>query len=187
MAEDLKGLRVAVLLTDGVEESEFVKPKEALEKAGAEVTVVSPKGAEIQAFQHHDKSKKYQTDKRLDQLDPEQFDALVLPGGALNADALRMEAKAQQFAKAIDQAGKPIAVICHGPWLLVSAGLTRGRKMTSFHTIQDDLRNGGAEWQDSEVVVDRNWVSSRKPDDIAAFNREMLKLFTHAAKTRKAA
>jgi protease I len=188
MAEDLAGVRVAVLLTDGVEEPEFVKPKEALEKAGAQVTVISPKGGEIQAFQHHDKSKKYKADKSLDQVDPWQFDALLLPGGALNADALRVVPKAQQFAKAIDSSGKPIAVICHGPWLLVSSGLVRGRRITSYHTIQDDLRNAGAEWQDTEVLVDRNWVSSRKPDDIPAFNREMLKLFAQAAaQSRKVA
>jgi protease I len=187
MAEDLAGVRVAVLLTDGVEEPEFIKPKEALESAGAQVTVISPKGGEIQAFQHHDKSKKYRTDKSLDQVDASQFDALLLPGGALNADALRVVPEAQEFAKRIDKAGKPIAVICHGPWLLVSSGLMRGRKLTSYHTIQDDLRNAGAEWQDSEVVVDRNWVSSRKPDDIPAFNREMLKLFQQAARNRKVA
>lgn len=188
MAEDLAGVHVAVLLTDGVEEPEFVKPKEALEKAGAQVTVISPNGGEIQAFQHHDKSKKYKADKSLDQVDPSEFDALLLPGGALNADALRVVAKAQQFAKAIDSAGKPIAVICHGPWLLVSSGLARGRNITSYHTIQDDLRNAGASWQDAEVLVDRNWVSSRKPDDLPAFNREMLKLFAEAtARNRKVA
>ena len=180
MSEDLKGVRVAVLLTDGFEEAEFTKPKEALEKAGAEVIVFSPKGGEIQAFQHHDKSKKYKSDKKLDEARADEFDALLLPGGALNADALRMEKKAQEFAQAIDRAGKPIALICHGPWLLVSAGLVRGHKITSFQTIQDDLRNAGGEWQDSEVVVDRNWVSSRKPDDIPAFNREMLRLFAQA-------
>ena len=177
MAEDLKGVRVAVLLTDGVEEPEFTKPKEALEKAGAQLTVFSPKGGEVQAFQHHDKSHKFKTDKKLEEANPADFNALLLPGGALNADALRVEKKAQEFAKAIDSAGKPIAVICHGPWLLASSGLLRGRKMTSYHTMQDDLRNAGAEWQDAEVVVDRNWVSSRKPDDIPAFNREMLRLF----------
>jgi deglycase len=188
MAEDLAGLRVAVLLTDGVEEPEFAKPKEALEEAGAQVTVISPKGGEIQAFQHHDKSKKYRADKSLDQVDPSQFDALLLPGGALNADALRVVPKAQQFAKAIDGAGKPIAVICHGPWLLVSSGLVRGRNITSYHTIQDDLRNAGANWQNAEVLIDRNWVSSRKPSDIPAFNREMLKLFAEtAAHNRKVA
>lgn len=188
MAEDLAGVRVAVLLTDGVEEPEFVKPKEALEQAGAQVTVISPKGGEIQAFQHHDKSEKYKADKSLDEVDASQFDALLLPGGALNADALRVVPKAQQFARAIDSAGKPIAVICHGPWLLVSTGLVRGRNVTSYHTIQDDLRNAGANWQDAEVLVDRNWVSSRKPDDIPAFNREMLKLFAKAAaRNRKVA
>ena len=188
MAEDLAGVHVAVLLTDGVEEPEFAKPKEALEKAGAQVTVISPNGGEIQAFRHHDKSKKYKADKSLDQIDPSEFDALLLPGGALNADALRVIAKAQQFAKGIDSAGKPIAVICHGPWLLVSSGLVRGRKITSYHTIQDDLRNAGANWQDAEVLVNHNWVSSRKPDDIPAFNREMLKLFAEAtARNRKVA
>lgn len=190
MADDLKGIRVAVLVTDGFEEPEFAKPKEALEKSGAAVTVFSPSGGEIQAFQHHDKSKKYKSDKKLDEARADEFDALLLPGGALNADALRVEKKAQEFAQAIDRAGKPIAVICHGPWLLVSAGLVRGRKIASYHTIQDDLRNAGAEWQDSEVVVDRNWVSSRKPDDIPAFNREMLKVFAQArsgAEARKIA
>jgi protease I len=188
MAQDLMGVRVALLLTDGVEEPEFIKPKEALQKAGADVTVISPRGGEIQAFQHHDKSKKYTADKSLEEVDPSQFDALLLPGGALNADALRAVPKAQQFAKAIDGSGKPIAVICHGPWLLVSSDIVRGRKITSYHTIQDDLRNAGAEWQDSEVLVDRNWVSSRKPDDIPAFNREMLKLFAQSAtRNRKVA
>jgi protease I len=181
MTENLKHTRVAVLMTDGVEEPEFTEPRKALQDAGAEVTVISPKGGDIQAFKHHDKSKTYKADKSLDQVRAEDFDALVLPGGALNADALRVEKKAQQFAKAIDQAGKPIAVICHGPWLLVSAGLVRGRKMTSYHTIQDDLKNAGAAWEDSEVVVDGNWVSSRKPDDIPAFNREMIKLFAQRA------
>jgi protease I len=187
MAEDLKGTRVAVLATDGVEEAELTKPKQALEEAGAQVTVFSPKGADIQAFQHHDKSKKIKADSSLESARPDDFDALLLPGGALNADALRAEKKAQEFARAIDQAGKPIAVICHGPWLLASAGLTRGRKMTSYHTIQDDLKNAGAEWQDSEVVVDRNWVSSRKPDDIPAFNREMTKLIAQSKQGNKAA
>lgn len=190
MTENLKGTRVAVLLTDGVEEPEFTEPKKALQDAGADVTVISPKGGDIQAFKHHDKSKTYKADKSLGEVRPEEFDALLLPGGALNADALRVEKKAQQFAKAIDQAGKPIAVICHGPWLLVSAGLVRGRKMTSYHTIQDDLKNAGAAWEDSEVVVDGNWVSSRKPDDIPAFNREMVKLFAQrsgAARDRKIA
>lgn len=180
MPEDLKGLRVAVLLTDGVEEPEFVKPKEALADAGAEITAISPKGGDIQAFQHHDKSKKYKAGKSLDQVNANDFDALLLPGGALNADALRVEKKAQEFARTIDSAGKPVAVICHGPWLLVSSGLVRGRKMTSYHTIQDDIKNAGGDWQDSEVVRDRNWVSSRKPDDIPAFNREMLRLFSEA-------
>src|SRR4051812_37351118 len=123
MADEIRGVRVAVLLTDGVEEPEFVKPKEALEKAGAKVSVISPKGGEIQSFKHHDKSKEYKSDNSLDEVNPEEFDALLLPGGALNADALRVEPKAQEFARAIDKAGKPIAIICHAPWLLVSSDL----------------------------------------------------------------
>ncbi len=118
-------------------------------------------------------------------MNPEEFDAVLIPGGALNADALRVEEKAKEFVRKIDQAGKPIAVICHGPWLLVSAGLVRGRKMTSYHTIQDDLRNAGANWEDSECVRDRNWVSSRQPSDIPVFNREMIELFASSGKRER--
>jgi protease I len=114
---------------------------------------------------------------RLDQVNPDEFDAVLLPGGALNADALRMEKTAQDFVTSMDKAGKPIAVICHAPWLLVSAGLVKGRTLTSYHTIQDDIRNAGGKWVDSEVTRDRNWVSSCQPSDIPAFNREMIELF----------
>ena len=139
--------------------------------------VISPKQGQIQGVKHDEKADKVKVDMALNEANPDDFDAVLLPGGALNADALRVEKKAQDFVRKIDQAGKPIAVICHGPWLLVSAGLVRGRKMTSYHTIQDDLRNAGANWEDSEVVRDRNWVSSRQPTDIPAFNREMINLF----------
>ena len=180
MAGNLEGLRVASLATDLFEEAELVEPKQALDQAGARTTVIAPHTGEIQAVQHDNKSQKIKVDKTLDDVRPQDFDAVLLPGGAMNADALRMEKKAQQFVREIDQAGKPIAVICHGPWLLVSAGLTRGRKMTSYYTIQDDLKNAGANWQDSEVVRDRNWVSSRQPTDIPAFNREIAQLFYEA-------
>jgi len=116
-------------------------------------------------------------DMTLEQAKPQDFDAVLLPGGALNADALRVNKKAQEFVRAIDEQGKPIAVICHGPWLLVSAGLVRGRRLTSYHTIQDDIRNAGGIWEDREVIRDGNWVSSRQPGDIPAFNGEMIKLF----------
>ncbi len=173
----LKGLRVAVLATDLFEEAELIEPRRALEEAGAEVVIVAPKSGEIQAVQHDRKTQTVKVDVTLNNANPDDFDALLLPGGAMNADALRMEQKAQQFAKAIDRAGKPVAVICHGPWLLVSAGLVKGHRMTSYYTIQDDLKNAGAQWEDNECVRDRNWVSSRQPTDIPAFNREMIQVF----------
>ena len=139
---------------------------------------MSPHGGRIQAFKHHDRTITVNVDLTLDNAEPGSFDALLLPGGALNADALRAEPKVQAIIREIQDAGKPIAAICHAPWELISAGVVRGRKLTSYHTIQDDLRNAGAEWTDEEVVVDRNWVTSRQPSDIPAFNREMLRLLT---------
>lgn len=187
MAKELQGLKVAILATDNFEQAELIDTRKALKEAGAETTVVSPKQGQIQAMKHDEKTEKVNVDMTLDRANPEDFDAVLLPGGALNADHLRVEKKAQEFVRKIDQAGKPIAVICHGPWLLVSAGLVRGRKITSYHTIQDDLRNAGANWEDSEVVRDRNWVSSRQPSDIPAFNREMIKLFASSVKGKRAA
>ena len=184
----LDGFRVAIIANDLFEQAELLEPKKALEAAGAHVKVISKKSGEIQGVQHDKKDQKVKVDLTLDDARADDFDALLLPGGAMNADSLRMEKKAQDFARAIDSSGRPIAVICHGPWLLVSAGLTRGRKMTSYFTIQDDIRNGGAEWQDSECLVDRNWVSSRQPTDIPRFNQEMLKLFSeHQQRGRRAA
>jgi protease I len=189
MAEkQLSGIKVAVLVTDGVEQSELVEPKKALEEAGAEVKVISPKTGKIQAFKHHDKADKIPVDMELGNANPDDFDGVLLPGGVLNADALRIEKKAQEFVRRIDSQGKPIGVICHGPWLLVSAGLARGRKLTSWPTLQDDIRNASGQWEDREVLGDRNWISSRKPDDIPAFNREMLRAFTEAReRSRKVA
>jgi protease I len=184
--QDLNGLRVAILATDLFEEAELIEPRKALDQAGAKTIVISPKDGEIQAVQHDRKTQKVKVDQNLSQADPNQFDAVLLPGGAMNADTLRIDPKAQEFVRAIDGAGKPIAVICHGPWLLISAGLTKGRKMTSYKTIQDDIRNSGAKWTDEECVRDRNWVSSRQPSDIPRFNQEMLALFS-AGKVEKAA
>lgn len=175
--DDLKNLRVAVLATDGFEERELTDPRRALDDAGARTEVIAPKPGQIQAFRHHDKSITISVDRTLDQARPDDYDAVLLPGGALNADALRMEPKVKQFLQAMQKAGKPFAVICHAPWELISAGLVEGRTLTSYHTIQDDLKNAGANWVDREAVVDGNWVTSRKPDDIPAFNREMIKLF----------
>lgn len=176
MAE-LEHTRVAVIATDGVEESELTEPVKTLKEAGARVDVISPKGKDIQAFHHHDKTKMIPVDRSLEDIRAEEYDAVVLPGGALNADFLRVVPKQQQFLKEMHDDGKPFAVICHAPWELVSAGLARGHRMTSYHTIQDDIRNAGAEWVDEEVVVDGNLVTSRQPGDLPAFNREMIRVF----------
>jgi len=189
MAEkDVKGMRVAILVTNDFEQVEMTEPRKALEEAGAKTTLISPKPGKVQGFKHDEKADSFPVDTTLDQANADDFDAVLLPGGALNADNLRVNKKAQEFVRKIDREQKPIAVICHGPWLLVSAGLTKGRKMTSYYTIQDDIRNSGATWEDKEVVRDRNWVSSRQPDDIPAFNREMISLFgEHKSGARRAA
>lgn len=174
----LSNTRVAIIATDGFEEAELTEPMKALKEAGAKVDVVSPQQGEIQAFKHHDKSITVPVDRSLQEVSPNDYDAVVLPGGALNADTIRIEPALKSFLTKFNEAGKPMAVICHAPWELVSAGLASGRTMTSYHTIQDDLRNAGATWVDREVVVDGNLVSSRQPDDLPAFNREMLNLFT---------
>lgn len=179
-AEKLNNLRVAILATNDFEEAELIETRKALNEAGAKTSVIAPKSGKIQAMKHDEKSGFVAVDLTLDQASPDDFDAVLLPGGALNADALRVEPKAQEFVRRIDKAGKPIAVICHGPWLLVSAGLAKGHTLTSYHTIQDDIRNAGAKWVDKEVVTDHNWVSSRQPDDIPAFNSAMLELFAHS-------
>ena len=175
--KNLTGMRIAILVTDGFEQSELIGPKKALEAAGAQTAIIGPKSGQVQGMNHDVKADRFSVDQTLVQADPNKFDALVLPGGALNADALRMEAKAQEFVKRMDQQNKPIAVICHGPWLLVSAGLVKGRTLTSYHTIQDDIRNAGGTWEDREVIQDRNWVSSHKPQDLPVFNRDMIRLF----------
>jgi len=180
----LSRLRVAVLATDGFEEVELTEPVQALRDAGAHVEVVAPHAGKIQGFHHADKSQTVAVDHTLAEVKPDQYDAVVLPGGALNADALRVVSDAQIFVQRMQDAGKPIAVICHGPWLLISAGLVRGRKLTSYHTIQDDVRNAGGHWIDQEVVRDDNWVSSRQPSDLPAFNKAMLELFACCAAVR---
>jgi protease I len=174
----LQNLRVAVLATDGFEESELTEPVKALREAGAKPEVISLRPGKIQAFKHHDKSIKVDVDRTLDDVTADQYDAVMLPGGALNADAMRAEPKVQSLLKQMVREGKPMAVICHAPWELISADLAQGRTMTSYHTIQDDIRNAGATWVDQEVVVDGNLVTSRQPSDLPAFNREMLTLFS---------
>lgn len=178
--ENLKGVRVAILVEDGFEQVELTEPRKALEQAGAETQIVSPKSQTVRGWNFTDWGDEFPVDVALDRTKPEDFDALHLPGGVMNPDALRMQPKAVEFVKAFFDAGKPVAVICHGPWTVIEAGAARGRRIASWPSLKTDLRNAGAEWMDQEVVVDNNLVSSRKPDDIPAFNREMLKLFSRA-------
>ncbi len=180
---DLSGVRVAVLATDGFEEAELTEPVKALKGAGAQVTIVSNKSGQIQGFNHDEKSTKVKVDRTLDEVRADDFDAVQLPGGALNADALRVVPKAKEFLRELQAAGKPFAVICHAPWELISACLVSGRTLTSYHTIQDDVRNAGGTWVDREVVEDGNWVTSRQPKDLPAFNRAMLELFSRKPAT----
>ena len=183
--KNLQGLRIAILATDGVEDAELKDPRKALDDAGAKTTLIAPKAGKIQSLNHSDKASQYNVDQTLDQVRADQFDAVLLPGGAMNADTLRVHPRAQEFVRQMNQAGKPIAFICHAPWLLVSAGLVKGRSLTSYHTIQDDIRNAGGKWQDEEVVQDKNWVSSRQPTDIPAFNRAMIELFAQQSSGQK--
>jgi protease I len=177
---DLNGTRVAILITDGFEQVEMTEPRKALDQAGAQTRIVSPKSGKVRGWNHTDWGEEFPVDLALDQARPDDFDALLLPGGVMNPDRLRMQPQAVAFAKAFADARKPIAVICHGPWTLVEAGVVRGRRITSWPSLQTDLRNAGANWVDQEVVVDGNLVSSRKPDDIPAFNRELTRLFASA-------
>jgi protease I len=176
MAE-LQGVRVAILVDNGFEQVELAEPRKALDKAGAKTSIVSPR-TNVRGWQFTEWGDTFAVDLSLDKARPEDFDALLLPGGVMNPDKLRMEPRAVEFVKAFFAAGKPVAAICHGPWSIIEAGAARGRRIASWPSIKTDLRNAGAEWVDREVVVDGNLVSSRKPDDIPAFNREMIKLFS---------
>ncbi len=175
MTGPLRGLTIAVLATDGVEMVELSEPVKALKNAGAEVKVISDKEKEIQAFKHHDKASKIPVDEALASAEPNNFDGLVLPGGVINPDALRLVPKAIEFVRHL------IAAICHGPWTLIDAGGAKGKKMTSWPSLKNDLSNAGAEWVDEQVVVDADLVTSRKPDDIPAFNQRIIATFSQAA------
>jgi protease I len=170
----LRNKRVAALVDNGFEQSELVEPKKALEAAGAHVDVISPQTGKVKGWKHKDWGDEISVDRPLDGAKPDDYDALLLPGGVMNPDKLRINQTAVQFVKAFVDAGKPIAAICHGPWTLIEAGAVKGRRMTSWPSLATDLRNAGADWVDQECVVDNGLVTSRKPDDIPAFNRKML-------------
>ncbi len=178
MSEDLHGKRIAFLVAqEGVEEAELTEPWKAVEDAGATPELIAPESGEVQSMQHLDKSKTYAVDRTLEQADPDDYDGVVLPGGVANPDQLRTQPAAIDFLRRIFAAGKPVGVICHGPWTLVEANLVRGRKLTSWPSLQTDIRNAGGEWVDEQVVVDRGLVSSRKPDDLPAFNAKIVEEF----------
>jgi PfpI family intracellular protease len=188
MAKDnLQGLNVAILVTDGFEQVELTEPGKALDEAGATTKLVSPKRDRVRAWYFTEWSVEFPVDVTLDQAKPEDFDALMLPGGVFNPDSLRIQPKAVAFAKAFFDAGKPVAAICHGPWTVIETGAARGRRMTSWPSLKTDLKNARADWVDEEAVVDKGLVTSRKPDDIPAFNRETIKLFNGARGRRHAA
>ena len=179
-SESLSGVKVAILVTDGFEQVEMTKPREALDEAGADTRLVSPKNGEVKAWNFTDWGDSFPVDVALDGARPEDFDALLLPGGVINPDQLRTLPEAVAFASAFFDAGKPVASICHGPWTIIEAGAASGRRLTSWPSLQTDLLNAGAEWVDQEVVVHQGLVTSRKPDDIPAFNREVIGLFAAA-------
>lgn len=176
--ENLIGLKVAVLVDDGFEQIELLEPRKALDQAGADTSIVSPKNDRVRGWNFTEWGDELSVDVALDRARPQDFDALLLPGGVINPDALRIQPKAIDFIKAFFDAGKPVASICHGPWTIIEAGAARGRRIASWPSLKTDLKNAGAEWVDQEIVVDRNLVTSRKPEDIAAFNREMIGLFS---------
>lgn len=184
MANRLEGRRIAVLATDGFEQVELTKPAEGLRGEGAKVEIVSLEGGQIQGYNHHEKGDEIHVDKTLDAVKASDYDALVLPGGVMNPDTLRMAPKAVAFVREFVRAGKPISAVCHGPWTLIEAGGVSGKRMTSWPSLKSDLTNAGAKWVDEQVVVDGVLVTSRKPDDLAAFVAKTIEVL---AQQRRAA
>jgi protease I len=186
--QDLQGLKVAILVTDGFEQVELMEPRKALDAAGAKTQVVSPKNGRVRGWKFTEWGDDVAVDVPLEKARADEFDALLLPGGVINPDKLRIEPKAVQFVKAFFDAQKPVASICHGPWTILEAGAAKGRQITSWPSLKTDLRNAGAEWMDKESVTDGNLTTSRKPDDLPAFNRAMIELFkSKRARQRPAA
>lgn len=178
----LEGLTVALLATNGFEQVELTSPREALDDAGATTHLVSPESGSIKGWDEDDWGDTFPVDVTLDEADAGDYDALVLPGGVMNPDTLRVDEQAVAFVEAFFDAGKPVAAICHGPWTLIEAGAVKGRRLTSYKTIRTDLENAGADWTDAETVVDDGLLTSRNPDDLPAFNEKMIELFSHARK-----
>ena len=189
MNQELQGKKVAILVAEGFEQSELEKPRQALLDAGAEALIISPEESEIKAWDDDDFGDTFDVDLKLAEADPADFDALLLPGGVMNPDKLRMIPEAVQFVKHFFEEGKPVAAICHGPQMLIEAGVVKGVKLTSYASLKTDLRNAGAIWVDEEVVTDHGLVTSRKPADIPAFNRKMIEEFAegeHPAQKERA-
>ena len=192
MADDLKGKKIAFLATDMVEQVELTDPWKALENAGAELELVSLKDGEIQGFDHYDKADRFKVDRTVEEANASDYDGLVLPGGVGNPDTLRQDENAVRFVRDFFEQGKPVGAICHAPWTLVEAGVVRGRRVTSFPSLQTDIRNAGGNWVDEEVVVDSGLVTSRKPDDLPAFDKKLIEEFAEgrhqeqSAKTKAA-
>lgn len=178
--EKLKGVKVAILVTDGFEQVELTEPRKALDDAGADTSIISPKRDVVRGWNFTDWGDNFAVDVPLDKARPEDFDALLLPGGVTNPDRLRIEPKAVEFVKSFFSADKPVAAICHGPWTVIEAQAARGKRIAAWPSLKTDLSNAGAQWIDEEVVVDGKLVSSRKPDDIPAFNREIINVFSRA-------
>lgn len=187
MENRLDGLKVAILVTGGFEEVELVEPRKALDQAGALTRIVSPVDGEVQGMNHDEKGDRFPVDVVLEHANADEFDALLLPGGVANPDRLRIMPRAVDFVKKFVVQGKPIAAICHGPWTLIEAGAVKGRKLTSWPSLKTDLKNAGAQWVDQEVVVDQGLVTSRRPDDIPAFNAKMLEEFHEGRHARSGA
>jgi len=185
--ENLNGTKVAILVTDGFEQVELTEPRKALDQAGAKTSIVSPKKDRVRGWKFTEWGEELPVDLPLANAKAEDFDALLLPGGVMNPDHLRMNDDAVQFVKSFFNANKPVAAICHAPWTIIEAGAADGRRIASWPSLKTDLRNAGAEWKDEEVVVDGHLVSSRKPDDIPAFNREMINLFGCSRRKSQAA
>lgn len=185
MGNRLDGKKVAILATDGFEQSELFEPKKALESEGATVSIVSLKSGEIKGWDEKDWGDTISVDLTLDEANAENFDALQLPGGVMNPDKLRVDEKAIQFVKAFFDAGKPVAAICHAPWTLINAEVVKGRNMTSYPTLRKDLENAGAKWADEEVIVDNGLVTSRNPNDLPAFNRKLIEEIAEGKHTKQ--